>query len=279
MYYEDRLQGRRASPACCWPARRGCSSGADACGASLEERLGVGVEAVDPRARRGAGRSHRRVAGAARRAGAAGRHAAARAEGGLSDAAHQPLDPPFYNDRAVRIAHRRGGARRARPDRLQRRRGLAAAIAERASSAPGRGAQRARRPRRCAIRRARSARRSTATSWPRSQAAAREANQLIDRRAFSWTDLFNRFEETLPPDVRIAAVQPQVDADGRMLVAVTVVSRRVEDLDEFIEALEETGAFTERAVAAGRRREEDGTLAVGPPGLLPPRAPRPRPSR
>ena len=48
----------------------------------------------------------------------------------------------------------------------------------------------------------------------RSQAAAREANQLIDRRAFSWTDLFNRFEETLPADVRIVAVTPQVDTRG-----------------------------------------------------------------
>src|SRR5688572_15020943 len=75
------------------------------------------------------------------------------------------------------------------------------------------------------------------------QGAAREANLLIDRRAFSWTDLFNRFESTLPADVRIAAVQPQVDNDGRMLVLLTVFSRRVEDLYEFIEKLEQTGAF------------------------------------
>lgn len=75
------------------------------------------------------------------------------------------------------------------------------------------------------------------------QAAAREANLLIERRAFSWTDLFNRFEETLPADVRIAGVQPQIDQEGRMLVAVSVVSRRVEDLNAFIEQLELTGAF------------------------------------
>lgn len=75
------------------------------------------------------------------------------------------------------------------------------------------------------------------------QAAAREANLLIAQRAFSWTDLFNRFEETLPANVRIANVQPQQDDQGRMLVAVTVQSRRVEDLDEFIERLEQTGAF------------------------------------
>lgn len=91
------------------------------------------------------------------------------------------------------------------------------------------------------------------------QAAALEANQLIERRAFSWTDLFNRFETTLPTDVRIAAVQPQVDQEGRMLVAVTVVSRNVEDLDAFIDALEKTGAFR-GLLSRQEQAEEDGTL-------------------
>src|SRR5262245_37539223 len=45
------------------------------------------------------------------------------------------------------------------------------------------------------------------------QEAAREANSLIVRRAFSWTDLFNRFETTLPADVRISAVEPQFDRE------------------------------------------------------------------
>lgn len=90
------------------------------------------------------------------------------------------------------------------------------------------------------------------------QAAAREANQLIDRRAFSWTDLFDRFESTLPPDVRLMAVQPQIDEDGRMLVAMTVVSRRVEDLDAFIDALEKTGAFRD-VLTRQEQAEDDGT--------------------
>ena len=34
---------------------------------------------------------------------------------------------------------------------------------------------------------------------------ARQANALIDRRTFSWTELFNRFEMTLPDDVRLPA--------------------------------------------------------------------------
>ena len=91
------------------------------------------------------------------------------------------------------------------------------------------------------------------------QLEARVANQLIDRRAFSWTELLNQFQVTLPPDVRIAAVQPQIDGSGRMLVAVTVLSRRVEDLDAFIEALEKTGAFT-GVLSRQDTQEEDGTL-------------------
>lgn len=88
---------------------------------------------------------------------------------------------------------------------------------------------------------------------------AREANQLIDRRAFSWTELLNQFQATLPPDVRITAVQPQIDQDGRMLVAVSVVSKRIEDIEAFIEALEETGSFT-GVLSRQDTADEDGTI-------------------
>jgi hypothetical protein len=73
--------------------------------------------------------------------------------------------------------------------------------------------------------------------------AAREANAIIDQRAFSWTDLLTQFEATLPPDVRITTVQPRLERDGRFVVAVGVESRRAEDLDAFIEALETAGGF------------------------------------
>ena len=72
---------------------------------------------------------------------------------------------------------------------------------------------------------------------------ARLANDLIDRRAFSWTELFNAFEATLPDEVRITAVRPKVEADRRIVLAITVVARSVEDLDKFDTSLEDTGAF------------------------------------
>ena len=76
------------------------------------------------------------------------------------------------------------------------------------------------------------------------QGAANEANALIARRTFSWTELLNQFQATLPPDVRIAGVTPQDDDQGRRLVQISVYSRRVEDLEEFMAALERTGAFS-----------------------------------
>lgn len=73
--------------------------------------------------------------------------------------------------------------------------------------------------------------------------AAREANQIIDRRAFSWTGLFGQLESTLPPDVRITAVRPRLETEGDFVVAIGAEARRAEDLDAFIEALEQTGTF------------------------------------
>ena len=75
------------------------------------------------------------------------------------------------------------------------------------------------------------------------QTAAREANELIDQRTFSWTQLLNYFETTLPPDVRIAGVAPQIE-NGRRLLTINVISKRVEDLEAFMDALEKTGAFS-----------------------------------
>lgn len=74
-------------------------------------------------------------------------------------------------------------------------------------------------------------------------ARAAEANRLIDERTFSWSRLLADFEHTLPDDVRITAVVPQVDRDGRMAIEVVAVARRAEDVDEFARRLEAQGGF------------------------------------
>lgn len=73
-------------------------------------------------------------------------------------------------------------------------------------------------------------------------AGAREANALIDRRTFSWTEFFNLIERTLPDNVMLTSVTPTMQ-EGQTLVSMVVIGQRAEDLDAFMEQLEATQAF------------------------------------
>jgi len=61
---------------------------------------------------------------------------------------------------------------------------------------------------------------------------------------FSWTEVLNQFETTLPPNVRVMSVRPRVERDGSMIVDVVLLARTVEAVDTFIENIEKAGAFT-----------------------------------
>lgn len=107
--------------------------------------------------------------------------------------------------------------------------------------------------------------------------SAREANALIDQRTFSWTTLFGLLEKTLPLDVRLTAVTPRIEK-GTIHVGMNVMARDFDDLDAFVEALGETGAFYDVAPTE-QRREESGQYAalVEASYLPPPMAPAPAP--
>lgn len=104
-------------------------------------------------------------------------------------------------------------------------------------------------------------------------ADAREANNLIDRRTFSWTALFNRFESTLPDDVRITSVQPKVDRDHRITLKISVVAKTVGDVDQFMKRLDETGAFKD-LYSTDERPNEEGQIESALTMVYTPEAPK-----
>jgi Tfp pilus assembly protein PilN len=73
-------------------------------------------------------------------------------------------------------------------------------------------------------------------------AAAREANDLIAQRTFSWTELFNQIEQTLPDDVMLTGVHPEIK-DGVTQVHLDVQARGEDVINEFWDRLEKTGKF------------------------------------
>jgi len=109
----------------------------------------------------------------------------------------------------------------------------------------------------------RSAQRVRTTVDPRQIASAsveaRQANDLIDRRTFSWTELFNRFETTLPDEVRITSVRPKI-AKGQFLLTIAVVSRGVEDISQMMDRLEQTGAFKQVGSDIDEHVNEQGQI-------------------
>ena len=119
-------------------------------------------------------------------------------------------------------------------------------------------------------RRRRSARsRSRRNSSGRRQGRARSEHRSSISARSPGPSCSSQFEETLPADVRITAVQPR--QAGRQMVVIGVEARRIDDLDKFIEALEKTGAFRD-VIAAQRsadgerhpqRNDRGGLHAIG----------------
>jgi hypothetical protein len=73
-------------------------------------------------------------------------------------------------------------------------------------------------------------------------ASAREANDLIAQRTFSWTELFNQLEATLPGDVMLLGVHPEIE-DGVTQLHMDVQGKGEEVISDFWERLEKTGEF------------------------------------
>jgi Tfp pilus assembly protein PilN len=93
-------------------------------------------------------------------------------------------------------------------------------------------------------------------------ADAQQANELIDRRTFSWIDLVNRLEATLPDDVRITSIRPKIDPKRGTVVTLVVVARNVDDINTFIGNLDATGAFSELAKKEERVDEQKELVAA-----------------
>lgn len=72
--------------------------------------------------------------------------------------------------------------------------------------------------------------------------STRLANDLITARTFSWTTFFGYIEDTIPFDVRITAVSPEIEK-GEIVVSMLLLGRSEADIEMFAAALEGTGAF------------------------------------
>lgn len=69
--------------------------------------------------------------------------------------------------------------------------------------------------------------------------------QIVAERRFSWTDLLNRLERTLPPDVGLAHLQPRFEKEGEAFLDLQLYAKTREAIVKTIAALSKDPAFGE----------------------------------
>ncbi len=84
-------------------------------------------------------------------------------------------------------------------------------------------------------------------------------NSLIDQRSFPWTKIFMDLEDSLPAGVRVVSISPKLE-NGRALVEITVGAATDEGKIKFLQALENSKAFSDIQVKSERHDDQSRTV-------------------
>jgi len=68
-------------------------------------------------------------------------------------------------------------------------------------------------------------------------------NTLIRRKAISWTKIFSDLDTVCPPNVRVLAIRPTINAQGGLFLEMQVASESPEPIIGFIAKLESSDVF------------------------------------
>lgn len=68
-------------------------------------------------------------------------------------------------------------------------------------------------------------------------------NELLRRKGISWTRIFADLEKTLPPNVRVTQIRPQVNSNNQIYLEMTIASDTPEPLVTFVNNLEQSSVF------------------------------------
>jgi Tfp pilus assembly protein PilN len=84
-------------------------------------------------------------------------------------------------------------------------------------------------------------------------------NQLIERKAFSWTKVLESLEKVMPPHVHLESISPQLDEDNQLGLKMTVAGDSRDRALELARRMEESQRFSQTRV-------EGGSAQVSPNG-------------
>jgi len=81
---------------------------------------------------------------------------------------------------------------------------------------------------------------------------SRYLNELIERKAFSWTRVLENLEKVMPPRVHLVSISPQLDENNELALKMTVAGDSRDRAVELERRMEESRRFVQTAITAER---------------------------
>ena len=77
-------------------------------------------------------------------------------------------------------------------------------------------------------------------------------NELIERKAFSWTRVLENLEKVMPPRVHLISINPQLDEDNQLGLKMTVAGDSRDRAIELARRMEESRRFSQTNIISER---------------------------
>jgi len=77
-------------------------------------------------------------------------------------------------------------------------------------------------------------------------------NELIERKAFSWTRVLENLEKVMPARVHLVSINPQLNEDNQLGLKMTVAGDSRERAIELAQRMEESGRFAQTNITGER---------------------------
>jgi type IV pilus assembly protein PilN len=84
-------------------------------------------------------------------------------------------------------------------------------------------------------------------------------NDLIERKAFSWTRVLENLEKVMPPRVHLIAINPQLDEDNQLGLKMTVAGDSRDRAIELARRMEESRRFSQTNIVSERSEKQSNS--------------------
>jgi type IV pilus assembly protein PilN len=81
-------------------------------------------------------------------------------------------------------------------------------------------------------------------------------NDLIARKAFSWTEVFSDLERIMPPRLHVVSIRPELTPDNQLALRMMVAGESRERALELVRHMEQSPRFRQPQIVAEAREEQ-----------------------